>query len=201
MMLRAPAAIPMRRRRRIYATVLAGGVLFGLAWGVGSLYTAGASGQPVPNAVLPAVSFLVTTVLGLLWLRPQPFFYALGLCSFLLAFGGPWVAVSEIWRSWPVSGYQFAWLSLLLPVAWLLLAVSIGAWKLGLVSYLLVGLMLVLMIVAGGLLAPSAPGGRSISSLWDLLPSRYVLPCMWLLWPYYALRFLNAFVWLPPCGA
>src|SRR5438093_1451881 len=185
MMLRAPAVIPMQMRRRIYATVLGAGLLLGLAWGVGSLYSRAASGQQLPSAAFPAVTFMVAAVLGLLWLRPQLLLYALGLVSLLLAFGGPWIATSEILRHWPASGYQFGWLPLLFLVAWLLLAASISAWKVGLLSYPLVGLTLILMIVAGGLLAPPPPWGRSKSSLWDLLPSRYLLLCMWLLWPYY----------------
>jgi hypothetical protein len=199
-MLPAGAVLPMRTRRRIYAAALGAGILLGLAWGVGSLYARSTSGQPLPSAAFPTLACVIAATLGLLWLRPRPLVYALGLVCLLLALAGPWVAASGLLRHWPASGYQLGWLSLLFPVAWILLAGSIGAWRLGLLSYLLVGLTFILMIVVGGLIGPAPPWGRSIFTPWDLLPSRYHLPFMWLLWPQYALGFLNVSQWGPPVG-
>jgi hypothetical protein len=118
-------------------------------------------GEPIPPMEVPVLAFIVVAAGGLLWLRPRPALYALGLLCVLLAFVAFWLEspATGLWLQTrllqaPVApGFQphvavgLAVAYLLFPLAWHLLAASVTSWRTGLASYLVAGVGLLLVLV------------------------------------------------------
>lgn len=125
----------------------------------------------------------------LLWLRPRAFWYCCGLACLLLA-------LLSFWLVSPEGTIQFARLSrnanygvgrgpllaysiiLMIPLAWAMLAGSVGEWLRGIILYAVIGVSLasVLFVFQGQ---------------WSV-PQLLRVVC---LWPYYLLMHLGLFGW------
>lgn len=187
MLMQSPHVMPVHNRRRLYVAFLTAG----FAAAIWSSY-----GRELPNVEWLVLGFVVIAVTAILWLQPRPLLYALGVLSVVLAFLGFWLA-SPDGGGWtpshvlhdpsygPYGGRQFAALFLVFfPLGWLLLAASVAHWKVGLVGYVLAGLVFVLMGAAVGWFG--VPGVSPTPELWVVLS-------FLLLWPQYTLLLLGAF--------
>lgn len=178
----------LRVRRWLYAACLGAVLIAGMA---AALWSAHGSPNRVPAVELVVAGIVAAAVGALLWLRPRPLPYALGLLCLLLALLGLWLASPLGWwvtstqlLHWPYerfAGWQrFGVLMLLFPVAWVLLAASVTDFRIGLLSYLVPGVTFLLMIAGSG--AFHSPG-----------PSPLLLFAFPLLWPVYTLMMLGLF--------
>lgn len=180
--------LSLRVRRWLYAGCLGVVLIAGMA---AALWSAHGSPNRVPALHLVVPGFMAAAVGALLWLRPRPVPYALGLVSLLLALTGLWLASPIGWwftstqvLGWPyqpfVGWQRFGLLMLLFPVAWVLLASSVSDLRIALLSYLVPGVTFVLIIAASGWF--HSPG-----------PSLLLLLAFPLLWPVYTLMMLGLF--------
>lgn len=126
---------------------------------------------PIAGNVIhvPVLAFVATAVAGMVWLRPRRTAYILGVVCVLLAFIGFWLG-SPLGGQWvgnllkdpnygPYGGRMFGYLVLLLPVGWVLLGASVANWKVGVVTYLVQGVVLVLSaVLVGGIFGPPGYG-------------------------------------------
>lgn len=158
------------------------------------------SGHMIPGVGAAAIHVLVlgfatAAVLGLIALRPRRAPFALGVLCVLLALVGFWIASPDGRQlishalgmpahdtyPGPLLGFSF----LLFPVGWVLLGASVANWRIGLLSYLLYGLVFLALTLVAGLIGPLGYGpGRTP----PLLPVALVL-----LWPEYAMVMLGIF--------
>lgn len=186
-----PAAVPLHRRWW-YAGFLTVGLLTGFAQANRHMH-----GVPLPAVHVPVLGFVVVAVGALLWLRPQPVYYAGGLACLLVAFVAFWVASPDGGR-WaatyllqdpgygPYGGRWAGPLWLLFPVAWLLLASSAAGWQVAVGSYGLAWAAFLVMALVG--LGPAA--------LVQMPAALLSVPLLWLspfLWPAYTLMMLGVF--------
>ena len=171
----------MSVRRLCFALFLAAG----LAAGFG-LAGASASGRPLPNPHAWVLAFVVAAAALLLWLRPRPDVYGLGLLCVFVAFLGVWLGSPDALRHGPFGARGLGWLFMLFPIGWVLLAESVGSWKVGVASYLLAAVLFAVMGLVTGLFGP--PGNM-------LRP--WMIAIIALLWPHYTLAFLRVFGALP----
>ncbi len=189
--------IPIESRRWFYATVLAAILLAGFAAAIWSV-----KGRSLAAVETSVLGLVLIAVIALLWLEPRPIPYAVGVVCLLLAFvglwlgspdGGRWIANSILHDPsyGPYGGRFFGYLFLLFPVGWVLLAASVATWKIGLVTYLVAGLVFMLMNAVTGMFGPSAPG--IVTNLTTGMLSPFVLGTILLLWPQYTLIFLGLF--------
>ena len=160
--------VPMSKRRWLYAVFLGVGLLTtfaGALWRINAFFGHGGplplvdssySRAPITLIDCLVLSFTAVAGVGLLWLRPRPIAYIIGLLCLLIAFIGFWLASPNSGR-WvgssilhdpgygPYGGRWFGMLFFLFPLGWVLLGASVSNWKKGLVAYLLVGLAFVLL--------------------------------------------------------
>lgn len=158
------------------------------------------SGHVIPGVGAVAIhvfvfGFATAAVLGLIALRPRRAPFALGALCVLLALVGFWIASPDgrqlIFHAlgmpardaYPGSLPDFSFL--LFPVGWVLLGASVVNWRIGLLSYLLCGLVFLALTLVAGLIGPLGYGpGRTP----PLVPVALVL-----LWPEYAMVMLGIF--------
>lgn len=140
--------------RRLYLALLAAGLV---ALFVGAWWRLPGREIPIVGRLIyvPVLAFVAVAVAGLLWLRPHRTRYTLGVLCVLLAFVGFWLG-SPAGGRWmgnllndpnygPYGGLMFDFLFLvLLPVGWVLLGASVANWKVGVATYLVLGVALVL---------------------------------------------------------
>ena len=189
MLTQLPHVIPMRTRRWFSIAFLIVGFLAGFAAAIWS-----SNGREIPNVESLVLSFVVIAFAAILWLQPRPLVYALAVLSVILAFVGFWLAspdggrwtASSIFHDSSYGPYGGRWFVVLFvvffPLGWLLLAASVTKWKIGLVAYVLAGLVFVSAIAA-----------------WFGVPVVSLTPQIWvvlrivLIWPYYTLIIPGAF--------
>jgi len=139
--------------------------------------------------------FATAAVLGLVALRPRYVPYAFGFLCVLLALVGFWIASPDGRQSIsnalgmpapdPYALRLLGFTSLLFPVGWVLLGASVANWRIGLLSYVLYGLIFLALTLVAGLIGPLGYGpGRTP----PLLPVALLL-----LWPEYAMVMLGIF--------
>ena len=145
---------------------------------------------------VPVLAFVAVAVASLAWLRPHRIVYMLGVVCALLAFIGFLLAspVGGIWAGnllndptyGPYGGRMFGYLVLLLPIGWVLLGASVASWKVGLTTYLVPGVVLLVgAALVGDILGPPGYG------LGQMPP--WVLPYFLLGWPVVVLVMLGTF--------
>jgi hypothetical protein len=154
-------------RRWLYLTFLSTGIaaLFGGAW-----WRLPGREIPILGPIIhvPVLGFVALAAAGLVWLRPRPTPYALGVLCVLVALVGFWLG-SPAGGWWlgsllhdpgygPYGGRNFGLLFVLLPVGWVLLGASVADWKGGVISYLTPGVVLVLgTVLTSGAAGPLMP--------------------------------------------
>jgi hypothetical protein len=181
-------APPMAMRHRLYAGFFAAGLLVmvgGAFWRI-----LGRELGPANDLIhWPVLGFMLLAVLLLLWLRPRPLPYGIGLLCLLLAFAGLWLT-SPFGSRWLVTAVPHEprgaipfLMTFLFPAAWVLLAGSVAGWKIGVISYLLATLA---FLVPGAAVSYIGVPGPTTDPLWFLT----IMP---LIWPRLLLVMLGVF--------
>jgi hypothetical protein len=190
-------------RRWLYARVLAAVLGGAFVWAVLSAYLRAdaAAGPPAdlyraPRLDPVVLGIVVAAVVALLWLRPRPLPYAVGLLCLVAAFAGPWLVVSGLLRDWSQGGTPVGNLTLLFPVAWVALGRSAGYRRSG-VAYLLAGAAFTLTALCVGWGAGMAAHGLALPPP----PPLWLLVALSALWPHYLLLYLGVFTWSLPIGS